>query len=356
MDHTKTTPLVSVLMPVYNGEKYIEASIKSVLDQSFTDFELLVLNDGSTDASESVVQSFKDERIRLINNEKNIKLIATLNRGLKEARGKWIARQDCDDMSLPHRLERQLAYLESHPKTRLLGTKVRIVDNSGNTISETKRPGTHYQNKWSLLFATTFMHSSVMFCAKTVRDLGGYATTYLHAEDFELWSRLVNSHEVSQMDETLVCLRKHEESIGAQHNTDQQYRNIDISKRNISWLSIKGFDNQRVTSMLEWYRKMGKEQLEKKAIYKTFVQLYAGFLKNNPSMSATDKHWIAKDLQMKCSSLLFGGSLVSQINLLAWGLFVSMYGGKYHFHKALLKKYINSLLGKFVLILVTNYF
>ena len=120
-------PLVTVLMPVYNGEKYLKEAIESILNQTFKDFEFLIINDGSTDNSVKIIQSFNDLRIRLIHNESNIGLIKTLNKGLKLSNGKYIARMDCDDVSLPKRLSVQINFMEKHPEIGVCGSWVKII-------------------------------------------------------------------------------------------------------------------------------------------------------------------------------------------------------------------------------------
>ncbi|HKQ33129.1 MAG TPA: glycosyltransferase family A protein, partial [Thermodesulfobacteriota bacterium] len=116
------TPKVTVLMTVYNGEKFLNEAIDGILNQTFRDFEFLIINDGSTDGSREIIKSYKDPRINLVDNESNIGLTASLNRGLSLAGGEYIARQDADDISLPERLEKQISILERNPDIALLGS------------------------------------------------------------------------------------------------------------------------------------------------------------------------------------------------------------------------------------------
>ena len=115
-------PMVTVLMAVYNGEKFLKEAMESILTQTFTDFEFLIINDGSTDNSVKIIEEFNDPRIRLIHNEKNLKLIASLNKGISLAKGKYIARMDCDDISMPYRLEKEVDFLENSLEYGLVGT------------------------------------------------------------------------------------------------------------------------------------------------------------------------------------------------------------------------------------------
>src|SRR5258705_775698 len=120
MINSPPSPQVSVLLPVWNGERHLAAAIESVLGQSFTDFELLIVDDGSTDGSAALIRRYGDERIRLFENEKNLGVTRSLNLGLAQARGRYVARMDADDLSAPERLARQVAFLDSHPEVALV--------------------------------------------------------------------------------------------------------------------------------------------------------------------------------------------------------------------------------------------
>jgi glycosyltransferase involved in cell wall biosynthesis len=122
MRDANTNPLVTVLMPVYNGEEFLHEAIESILKQTYLNFELLIINDGSTDSSENIILSYPDTRIRYIKNESNIKLIATLNNGFALAQGKYIVRMDADDYSVKERLQKQVAFMEANPEVTLAGS------------------------------------------------------------------------------------------------------------------------------------------------------------------------------------------------------------------------------------------
>ncbi|MBN1314440.1 MAG: glycosyltransferase [Anaerolineales bacterium] len=222
-------PRVSVLMSVYNSERYLCQAIDSILCQTWSDFEFLIVNDGSTDRSREIITSLKDPRIRLIDNSTNIGLTKSLNRGLELAGGEYIARQDADDVSYPTRLERQVEYLDSHPDVALLGTRMRIIDESGK-----KRKPSRYQMplentsiKWSLMFGNPIAHTSVMYRRSIVWDrLKGYDEQYLRSQDFELWSRLLEKYNANNLPDILVEIRRHSESIMA----GNQIRNIWLEK------------------------------------------------------------------------------------------------------------------------------
>ncbi len=197
-------PNVSILLPVYNGEKYLRAAIESICGQTFKEWELLVLDDGSTDSSVEVARSFRDERIRVFPNGRNLGVARTLNRGITEAKGEWIARMDADDEALPDRLRRQVDFLRAHPKIALLGT---------NAISaETGRPAfvvptSHELIRANLLFNCSFLHPTVMWRKEVFeRENLSYEETPT-AEDYDLWERAVVCLQTANLTDRLLRYR-----------------------------------------------------------------------------------------------------------------------------------------------------
>jgi glycosyltransferase involved in cell wall biosynthesis len=144
-------PRISVVMSVYNGEKYLRQAIESILQQTYTDFEFIIIDDGSTDSSREIIQSYDDKRIRLVINEQNIGLTKSLNKGIRLAKGEFIARMDADDISLPQRFEKQVAYLDSHPEVGVLGTYANIIDHRGKIINNIIFPTEHETILWTML-------------------------------------------------------------------------------------------------------------------------------------------------------------------------------------------------------------
>ncbi len=181
--------MVSVLLPVYNAEKYLHEAITSVLQQSYKDFELIIINDGSSDKSDEIIRSFKDPRIRYLINEQNIKLIKTLNRGIDEALGKYIARMDADDICMPDRFLRQVEFLEANNDYVMCGSWARIIDGEGNITGRIKRIDTDGMIRSNMLFTTPFLHPTVMIRTEALKK-ERYSDVALHCEDLELWIRL----------------------------------------------------------------------------------------------------------------------------------------------------------------------
>jgi len=200
-------PEISVLMSVYNGETFLREAVESVLNQTFTDFEFIIINDGSTDATSEILASYADERIVLISQE-NIGLTKSLNKGLSLARGTRIARMDADDISKPHRLEKQVAYVHDNPHVVLLGSNYIKIDEAGNITGRTNLPGEEVLIKWKLLFHNCLCHSSILFHKEKVLDLGGYDSTIYCAQDYDLWTRIAKKYPVAVSAEPLVCFRE----------------------------------------------------------------------------------------------------------------------------------------------------
>lgn len=186
----KNDPLVTVLMSVYNNEGSVSRAISSILNQSFKDFEFLVINDGSTDNTAGIINSFNDSRIRIINNKSNLGLTRSLNKGLKKAKGKYIARIDADDFSFPERLEKQITFLESNQDFVLLGTSFNIVNNDGKIIKEVIFNTPPEKLYYDLIFQNMFAHSSVVFRLREVDNLDGYSGDLKYAQDYDLWCKL----------------------------------------------------------------------------------------------------------------------------------------------------------------------
>jgi glycosyltransferase involved in cell wall biosynthesis len=247
-------PLVSILMAVYNGEKYLREAIDSILNQTFTDFEFLIVNDGSTDSTENIILSYTDVRIRYIKNEENLKLIATLNKGLDLAQGKYIARMDADDISLPERLEKQVAFMEKNPNIGLLGTWVRNIGGV-NDYDITFNSG-HRNIRFELFFHNYFHHPSVMLRTEILRNYNLYFPNVLHAEDYAFWINLSNYTEFEILPVFLLHYRSHGDNISELHKDFQKNQTSDCRKMQIISLGIA--INQHVFDTYEDFIEFGK--------------------------------------------------------------------------------------------------
>lgn len=214
-------PKVSVIMPVYNGEKYLREAIDSILNQTFTDWELICINDGSTDNSVEIIRSYTEPRIRLIDNEKNKGLAITRNRGLDEARGIYIANLDCDDRSYPDRLMKQVSFLDENPDFGLVGSYIETIDKNGEIVPN----GTWIFSAPAkeipiiMVFSNYFAQSATMI-RKSFLPSKHYRLDLPPAEDYDLWIRLAENSKVYNLPEVLTQIRNHGENTSLRHKTN----------------------------------------------------------------------------------------------------------------------------------------
>jgi glycosyltransferase involved in cell wall biosynthesis len=216
-------PVVSVLMSAYNAEAYVNTAIESILNQTFKDFEFIIINDGSTDRTKELLESHIDRRISRIN-QSNTGLTKALNRGLSVARGEYIARIDADDIAKPERLEKQVAFLLENRETALVGSSCEGIDKHGTVIWTNSLPTTNAQIKWRLLFHNCIPHSTVMFRRDAILALGGYNESISYAQDYDLWLRVAEKYRIANAQEPLTSYRiPMEGTISHDHADTQQH-------------------------------------------------------------------------------------------------------------------------------------
>jgi len=202
-------PLLGVLMAVYNGEAYLRDAIGSILGQTFKDFHFFILDDASKDRSREVVRSFKDSRIKLVSLPENIGQTAALNQGLQMIEAPWVARIDQDDISLPKRLEKQMAYLQANPETALLGTWAELISAKGESQGIAQKPKEHEDIVRNLVKDNPFMHPTVVYQREAALALGGYPAEYSYAQDRVLWIKFCRHYRVANMPHVLTQIRCH---------------------------------------------------------------------------------------------------------------------------------------------------
>ena len=203
---------ITVLMPVYNGSRYLAEAIESILNQTFTDFEFLIIDDASKDNSLDIIKSYDDSRIRLVENDHNLGQTATLNKGIKIAKGKYIARLDQDDLSLPKRLEKQVKYLEDNPNICVVGSWWENIDENNRTLKTVRLPIQAVEcGFWLFIYGEQPVgHPCVMFRATEIISLGGYNEIYNIAQDADLWLRAsANNLQFANIPEVLLSYRIH---------------------------------------------------------------------------------------------------------------------------------------------------
>jgi hypothetical protein len=235
-----SAPPITVLMPVYNGADYLAESIATILRQTLREFEFLIINDGSKDGSQAILEDYadRDPRIRLVQQE-NMGLAATLNRGLAMARGEFVARQDQDDLSAPERLARQLAHMQANPECVLLGTRAGIWEDRTPTRRAHDHPAFNAVLKLDLLINNPFVHSSVMLRRERVLALGGYCTDRSRQppEDYELWARIGRAGRVANLPERLLVYREAAQSMSRTGTNPFQSKLLVLSAENLALTS-----------------------------------------------------------------------------------------------------------------------
>jgi glycosyltransferase involved in cell wall biosynthesis len=209
-------PLVSVLLPVHNGEAYLAAAIESILKQTYSKFELIIVDDGSSDGSAEIAAGFEDPRVVVVRNEANLGLVETLNRGLTLARGELIARMDADDIADARRFEMQVRRFQRDPGIVALGTAIACIDESGHATTAPGRLALRPAViRWRLLRGTCLYHPTMMLSRARAGDDARYASEFVHAEDYELLLRLSRRHDLDNLPERLLAQRVHGGSVSS---------------------------------------------------------------------------------------------------------------------------------------------
>jgi glycosyltransferase involved in cell wall biosynthesis len=212
----KNKPLVTVVLPCYNAALYVEEAVRSIMCQTYSNLEILLIDDCSTDNTSAILLRLaqEDKRITIIRNEQNLKLVKTLNKGIDEAKGKFIARMDADDISLPERIEKQVEFMLLHPEVDLCGTNYSIIDGKGNKIeASVTMPLTSKEIATALLFTCPIGHPTVLFKKDTIQNLGKYDEKMINIEDYELWLRVAANGLIVNLPEPLLKYRWHGDNI-----------------------------------------------------------------------------------------------------------------------------------------------
>lgn len=236
----KNDPKLSVLMSVYNGASYLGEALDSILDQSFKDFEFIVIDDGSQDNTWEVLSDYagKDSRLVLHRNKSNLGLTKSLNKGLNLARGEYIARMDADDISLSGRLEAQVNFLDTHPEVGLVSGGSQVIDETGRLIYEKIPPLEDEAIKMELLIKNNAIgHSTIMARTAKIREVGGYNENILYSQDYDLWLRLNVSTKFASLPVPVIKWRVQKKSISNTKRQEQLEYSFRISVRALgAWL------------------------------------------------------------------------------------------------------------------------
>ncbi len=220
---TGPIPAVSVLMPVYDAGRFLTAALESILAQTFADFELIAIDDGSRDDSSAVLARFaaRDPRIRVLSQE-NRGIVATLNRALELARAPLVARMDADDLSRPDRFAKQIAYLRQHPEVAAVSGAMDVIDDGGAYLRTDAFPTLPGAIESELIHRNCFCHAPVMARTETLRSIGGYRGRVQYAEDYDLWLRMSEVARLANLPDVLYSVRLHPVTISTRHTAAQE--------------------------------------------------------------------------------------------------------------------------------------
>lgn len=220
-------PLVSVILPIYNGAAYIGECLDSILHQTWKNFEIIIVDDGSTDNSASIIEKYDDPRIRYTRNSQNKGIVYSLNKGLSQAQGKYIARIDSDDKMHSSRLEKQVQYLEAHPDISLVGSWHYLIDSNGKTIGLKEYPAEDPEIKALLPFMNPFSHPTTMM-RRVILNSYQYSDEYKYCEDYELWIRINESHKTANIPDCLTFYRISSNNIREEYLKTQKQNTIEL--------------------------------------------------------------------------------------------------------------------------------
>ena len=204
-----STPLLTIVMPAYNAAKYIRATIQSICNQSFTKWQLIVINDASKDDTAAIVQSFSDPRITLITNEQNLRVAKTMNKGIAMADTPYFARIDSDDLCLPGHFQQHIDFFEQNPDVAICGSNVITIDENDHFNRNWYYETTPEMINASAIFGCPFIQSSVIFRTEALKTLGGYREEMELIEDYELWLRAIQQYKCANLPELLIKYRIH---------------------------------------------------------------------------------------------------------------------------------------------------
>ncbi len=217
-------PAVSVIMSVYNGEKYLRKAVDSILNQTFDDFELIIVNDASTDGTGDILKQYNDTRILIIDSIANIGRAKARNMAIKASKGNYIAVMDADDISMPNRIEKQIAFMDRNKNIALLGTDYFPIDELGRRINaKLKRPITSEEIKKSLFLFNPFIHSTMMIRRSVIEEFGGYDERFELSQDYELVLRILSKYEGYNLPEELIAFRLDKDKLNIKRARKQIY-------------------------------------------------------------------------------------------------------------------------------------
>jgi hypothetical protein len=304
-------PMVSVIMPLHNGERYVRQAIESLCAQTYPDWELIVVDDASTDNSYAIARSFKSPKIKTIRTDRNLGHAAAANRAIGISSGAYIARLDCDDVCLPQRLEKQVNFLQRHASIGVIGARAQTLDDNGCVVMEKPTPHPFPEEPshiaWRLLWHNCIVHSSVMLRKESFNEAGGYDETFWYASDHELWSRMSFFSEFCQLPEVLVQYRQHggaqTATLGAEKQLNEK---LLVCKRGFDRLLGREISPLVVQMAINGWRGCGPRlvsDLESHALF--LEEVYRTFCRSRRALDHRGMKMVQKDMVRSMCLLQF---------------------------------------------------
>lgn len=332
--------LLSVILPVYNGEVHLNECINSVLNQTFSDFEFIIVDDASTDRTPQILKEYqlKDKRIRVITHKINQKQTAAANTAIKNANGIYLARMDADDVALPNRFIKQLKHLKNNPEIGLLGSWVDIINDGGEVIKVWETIASNGYLGWNLFFGTSFAHSSVMMRKDIVEQVGYYQAP--EAEDYDLWSRINRVSKVENIPEVLQHKRVWSGQLALKVPTETRESVIQIMQNNINFLldnKIIDLNTVRQIRSVSDKNSIMKNSDQYSNIFKILNDLYSNYLNKN-NLTKLEKKLVSKDLFQKLNTLTNWMKSINSFQGLLWKLNIFFRFPKYSIYKLITQK------------------
>lgn len=297
-------PLISVILPVYNGEEHLTECIESVLSQTFNDFEFIIVDDASTDNTPQILKEFamKDARIKVFTHAINKRQTIAANTACNKAKGNYLARMDADDIAMPTRFEQQIHFLENNPDIGVLGTWTNIIDNNGEIIKDWMTRIESGYLSWILIFGNSFAHSSVMFRRDIAKKVGYYQSP--EAEDFDLWSRMNTISKIGCVPEILQQRRVWDGQLNLKVPKETLECVYQIMQKNMlnilgNSISIKKVKDVRKLLIGDFIQLDQEEIINTKNI---IIELYRAYQKS-PDLDKYENKLISKDVAIKLFTL-----------------------------------------------------
>ena len=321
---------ISVIMSVYNSADYLRESVESILNQTFTEFEFIIINDGSTDDSWEILTEYaeRDQRVKLFKNEENIGLTKSLNKGIALAQGEYIGRQDADDLSLPKRFEKQVALLDEYPEVVLVSCDLELINSEGQHIGKKEMACDRDLVPWYLIFYNRLAgHSQVIFRRDKVKSLGGYLENRRYSQDYELWCRLAKVGKIAVLPEILLQLRIHNKSISVENKLEQKEYSLNQVRHNIGQvlgeeISLEEAKDLERFWVGHWWwgrfpdtRRVGAVHSRLKAIHRMFLQQGTQQNCSAPKMSRRLRILIGQQFICWIQALSIRHRLLSKMNI-----------------------------------------